>query len=424
MASRTSDVAVERLLQYIRIPSVSGDGPSGSYNECAVWLKGYLEEVGLTVQVFSPVENKPIVMATWPGKDPSLPSILLNSHYDVVPVAREHWKHDPFNPTVLEDGMIYGRGTQDMKSVGVQYVEAVHRLKMAGFVPSRNIHLLFVPDEEIGGVHGMEAFLASKQYKSIQPVAFAFDEGLANPSDAFTVFYGERVPWWFYVKATGPTGHGSRFIENTATSKIIDVCNKTLAFRVEQETLLNVDSGCKHGDMKKRNLGDVTTVNLTMLQSGVSQDGGKTHALNVIPTEAVAGFDVRISPHMDLQKFKAMLDEWCSAEGLSWEFVSWWKNPLHEHYTTSVDDTNVWWKLFEEGCKEIGVPVEAEVFPAATDSRFLRQLGIPALGFSPMNKTEILLHEHNECLHKDIFLRGIDVFETLFRRLFAYAKVN
>ncbi|EEY57477.1 aminoacylase-1, putative [Phytophthora infestans T30-4] len=406
MATPTS--SVERLLQYIRIPTISGDGPKGAYNE--------------VLQVFSPSESKPI--ATWQGKDSSLPSILLNSHYDVVPVAREHWQHDPFKPTVLEDGMIYGRGIQDMKSVGVQYVEAVSRLKAEGFIPSRNIHLLFVPDEEIGGVDGMEAFLASEQYKSIQPVAFAFDEGLANPNDVFTVFYGERVPWWFYVKAEGPTGHGSRFIKNTATSKIIDVCNKALAFRAEQEALLSADSGCKHGDIKKRNLGDVTTVNLNMLQSGVSQDGGKTHALNVIPTEAVAGFDVRISPHMDLKKLKAMLDEWCSAEGLSWEFVSWWKNPLHEHYTTSVDDTNIWWTFFKEGCKDVGVPVETEVFPAATDSRFLRQLGIPALGFSPMNKTEILLHEHNECLHKDTFLRGIDVYETLFRRMFTYAEAN
>ncbi|KAF4317810.1 hypothetical protein JM18_005496 [Phytophthora kernoviae] len=428
MAPRTS--AVERLLEYIRIPSVSGDGPSGSYGECAAWIKSYLEEEGLSVQVFSPIAHKPIIVATWQGQDPSLPSLLLNSHYDVVPALRKHWTHEPFDvrnsvgcrkdPKVLEDGMIYGRGIQDMKSVGVQYVEAIHRLKASGFVPSRNVHLLFVPDEEIGGTDGMEAFLVSEQYKSIQPVAFALDEGLANPNDAFTVFYGERVPWWFYVKATGPTGHGSRFIKNTATSKIIDVCNKALTFRAEQEALLSADTGCKHGDIKKRNLGDVTTVNLNMLKSGISQDGGKTHALNVIPTEAVAGFDVRISPNMDLKEFKAMLDKWCSAEGLSWEFVSWWKNPLHEHYTTAIDDTNIWWKLFNEGCEETGVPVETEVFPAATDSRFLRQLGIPALGFSPMNKTEILLHEHNESLHQDTFLRGIEVYETIFRRMFTY----
>jgi aminoacylase len=64
--------------------------------------------------------------------------------------------------------------------------------------------------------------------------------------------------------------------------------------------------------------------------------------------------------------------------------------------------------------------VETEVFPAATDSRYVRKLGIPALGFSPMSNTEILLHEHNERLHKDTFLRGIDVYVAIFTDVFAH----
>lgn len=56
--------------------------------------------------------------------------------------------------------------------------------------------------------------------------------------------------------------------------------------------------------MKKKNLGDVTTVNLTMLQSGVSSNGGKSFTLNVVPSEATAGFDIRISPDMDLDEFE------------------------------------------------------------------------------------------------------------------------
>jgi aminoacylase len=51
-----------------------------------------------------------------------------------------------------------------MKSVCIQYVEAVHRLKAAGFVPKRNVYLLFVPDEEIGCNVGMEAFLESDAF--------------------------------------------------------------------------------------------------------------------------------------------------------------------------------------------------------------------------------------------------------------------
>lgn len=410
---------VERLLEYLRFRTVSSEGPSGSYQECAEWLRAYLEELGLPVQVFSPVENKPVVLATWQGEDTTLPGIILNSHYDVVPALPEHWEYDPFDAQVLDDGRIYGRGTQDMKSVFVGYVEAIHRLKEAGFTPKRNIYLLVVPDEEPGGAQGMGTFLETEQFKAIQPVAFAFDEGLANPGDAYTVFYGERAQWWVYVKAEGPTGHGSRFIQNTATSKLIDICNKALAFRDEQEKALGADIGCKHGDMKKKKLGDVTTINLTALKSGVSHDGGKTHALNVIPTEAIAGFDIRISPQMDIKAMGAMLDEWCAAEGVSWEFASWTK-PLHKHYLTSLDDDNAWWQLFQKTCQRIGENLETEVFPAATDSRFLRKAGVPAIGFSPMKRTEILLHEHNESLHKDTFLRGIDVYVAIFQDMFAH----
>jgi len=39
-----------------------------------------------------------------------------------------------------------------------------------------------------------------------------------------------------------------------------------------------------------------------------------------------------------------------------------------------------------------------EVFPAATDSRYFRDLGLPAIGFSPMANTPLLLHDHNEVI--------------------------
>ncbi|CAH0516023.1 unnamed protein product [Peronospora belbahrii] len=410
---------VDRFVEFLRFRTVSAEGPIGSYEQCAEWLRAYLEELKLSVQILSPIEQKPLVLATWQGKDPTLPGIILNSHYDVVPAMAEHWIYDPFEATITEDGRIYGRGTQDMKSVCVQYVEAVHTLISSGFTPERNIYLLFVPDEEAGGAQGMGAFVETDHFKAIQPIAFAFDEGLANPADAYTVFYGERVPWWVYVTAKGPTGHGSRFINNTATLKIVDICNKALAFRDEQEKALGADVGCKHGDMTKKKLGDVTSINITALQSGVSCDNGKTHALNVIPTEAIAGFDIRISPRMDINAMGKMLDEWCAAEDVSWEFASWTK-PMHQHYVTLLDTDNVWWQLFQKSCARLNVMLETEIFPAATDSRYLRKAGIQAIGFSPMKQTEILLHEHNEYLHKDTFLYGIKVYEAIFRDMFAY----
>lgn len=45
------------------------------------------------------------------------------------------------------------------------------------------------------------------------------------------------------------------------------------------------------------------------------------------------------------------------------------------------------------------------------------QMGIPAIGFSPMNRTPILLHDHNEFLNELVFLKGIAVYQKLIPAL-------
>jgi len=43
----------------------------------------------------------------------------------------------------------------------------------------------------------------------------------------------------------------------------------------------------------------------------------------------------------------------------------------------------------------------------------VRHVGIPALGFSPMNNTPILLHDHDECLLASTYLNGIEIYKKL-----------
>ena len=74
----------------------------------------------------------------------------------------------------------------------------------------------------------------------------------------------------------------------------------------------------------------------------------------------------------------------------------------------SLDDP--WFKAFKTAIDRNGLKVATEIFPAATDSRYIREIGIPAFGFSPMPNTPILLHDHNEFLNETIFLKGIDIF--------------
>eukprot|EP01097_Dermamoeba_algensis_P003392 TRINITY_DN2373_c0_g1_i1.p1 TRINITY_DN2373_c0_g1~~TRINITY_DN2373_c0_g1_i1.p1 ORF type:complete len:414 (+),score=103.24 TRINITY_DN2373_c0_g1_i1:86-1327(+) len=404
--------SVRHFKEFLRIKSISHEGTAGSNKQAVNYLEKLSKEFGLQTKVVEPVANKPVLIATKLGTDPSLPSILLSSHYDVVPADNEKWTTDPWEAFEDPNGDIFARGTQDMKCVCIQYLEAMNKLRGKQFL--RTIHLLWLPDEEIGGAQGMGTFLQDPSYKELN-VAVALDEGLANPTDYMTVFYGERAVWWCKVKAVGPTGHGSRFIEGNAMGKLMKSVGHFLDFRAEQEAkYLGHGPGCDHAVVKKEKLGDVVTINLTMLKGGVTTDGGKTFALNVIPSEAEAGFDIRIPPSVPLDEFEAKMKDWTKEDGLSYEFV--FKTP--EHAVTSINPAeNNWWKVFSENLTSQGVKYETEVFPAATDGRYLRSAGIPVFGFSPINNTPILLHDHNEKLNRSVFLKGISIYVSLIADL-------
>ncbi|XP_060241338.1 aminoacylase-1 isoform X1 [Meriones unguiculatus] len=387
--------SVTLFRQYLRICTVQ---PSPDYGGAIAFLEEQADQLDLSCQKIEVMPGYVITVLTWPGTNPSLPSILLNSHTDVVPVFKEHWHHDPFEAFKDSEGYIYGRGAQDMKSVSIQYLEAVRRLKSDGCHFPRTIHLTFVPDEEVGGHKGMELFVKRPEFQALR-AGFALDEGLANPTDAFTVFYSERSPWWVRVTSTGKPGHASRFIEDTAAEKLHKVISSILAFREKEKQRLQENPHLKEGA--------VTSVNMTKLEGGV--------AYNVVPSTMSASFDFRVAPDVDMKAFEKQLQSWCqeAGEGVTFEFAQKFMEPR----ITCTDDTDPWWAAFSGACKEMNLTLEPEIFPAATDSRYIRAMGIPALGFSPMNRTPVLLHDHNERLHEAVFLRGVDIYTHLLAAL-------
>merc|ERR1711991_102301 len=378
------DAAVKLLQELVRIPSTSHLGPSsGSYAACVALLDKECKERGFKTQTYELIKGKPILLATLEGTDPSLPSLLLNSHYDVVPADEALWTlAKPFSADIV-DGNIVGRGTQDMKCVCVQHLEALGRASKAGQL-LRTVHISFVPDEEIGG-----------------------EEGLGNPeAGTNTVFYGERANFWIRIKAKGNVGHGSHFVKDQAVPKVLAAVEQFLAFRAEQEAKFE-GHGCKHGVAHK--LGDLVTLNCTMLNAGVTSDHGESYALNVIPSTAEAGFDIRIPPSVGIDEMEAKIKSWCDPDGIEIEFVA----KVPEHNVSDISDSNPWWKVFTNTFDELNVKIVPEIFPAGTDSRFLRAAGIPAFGFSPMSGTPILLHDNDERLGIDRFVEGIGIFERL-----------
>ena len=393
MTKTEEELAVKKLREYLRIKTVH---PKPDYASAIAFLVEYGHSIGLEVQVVkSTVENYDTVLMTWRGKDPSLTSILLNSHTDVVPIYEEYWKHDAFAAVKDENGDIYARGIQDMKSTGIQYLEAIRKLKDAGEQFDRDIHLSFVPDEEIGAEKGMQTFMKTVEFEQLN-IGLVLDEGLASTDDAYTVFYGERNLWWIRVTCKGNPGHGSRFIENPAGEKMRRVMNIMSKFREEQKS--KMENTCIP-------LGDVTTVNLTTLQGGI--------AFNIVPAELSATFDIRIPPSTDFVKFEEQLRSWCkeAGEDITMEFLQRRDDP------TVTSTETPWWNTFTSAIKKFGVGFKVEIFSGATDSRFLRLAGYDAIGFSPMRNTPILLHDHNEFLNEKVFLEGIDAYCTIIPAL-------
>uniref|UniRef100_A0A6Q2X9Y7 N-acyl-L-amino-acid amidohydrolase n=1 Tax=Esox lucius TaxID=8010 RepID=A0A6Q2X9Y7_ESOLU len=332
--ARTSDPnsiysSVTLFREYLRLRTVH---PEPDYDAALRFLDGIAEELGLPIKKIEVCPGRVVSVMTWEGTNPSLKTILLNSHTDVVPVYQEHWKYDAFAAVKDSEGNIFARGTQDMKSVTIQYIEAVRRLKAEGKKLMRTIHLMFVPDEEVGGHKGMETFVKLPEFQELN-IGFALDEGLANPGEAFTVFYGERNPW----------------------------CEYSVLY---------------HGK-----------------DSPPLARGGSATALG---TRA---------------QFEEQIKQWCkeAGEGITYDFAQKHMN----QNMTSTDESDPWWNAFSTTCKAMNMTLEKEIFPAATDSRFIRAVGLPAIGFSPMNRTPILLHDHNEFLNEQVFLKGIQVYERL-----------
>ncbi|XP_033212256.1 aminoacylase-1-like [Belonocnema kinseyi] len=75
---------------------------------------------------------------------------------------------------------------------------------------------------------------------------------------------------------------------------------------------------------------------------------------------------------------------------------------------TKLDASNIFWLAFKKTCDNNCFKLNPQVLAGASDARYLRELGIPEFGFSPMNNATPLLYENNEYFNRDVFLKRID----------------
>jgi acetylornithine deacetylase/succinyl-diaminopimelate desuccinylase-like protein len=172
---------LSELKSFIRFPSVSAQPRHNeAVRNCATWLAGHVQSIGLEHVRLLPTARHPLVYADWlhaPGK----PTVLIYGHYDVQPAEPlNQWRTPPFTPTVRGSDL-FGRGASDDKGQLFTHLKALEALlKTRGRLPV-NIKCLFEGEEEIGSPN-LQLFVARNQHKLAADVAVMSDTRMLSPN--------------------------------------------------------------------------------------------------------------------------------------------------------------------------------------------------------------------------------------------------
>ena len=123
----------------------------------------------------------------WKGKSSEEAAVMM-AHYDVVPVNEENWEKPPFEG-IIEDGILWGRGTLDTKVTLNGVLSAADHLISKGFQPEQDIYFAFSGGEEVNG-KGAPNIVKHFEDNGIK-LSMVVDEGGAVVEN---VFPGVKIP--------------------------------------------------------------------------------------------------------------------------------------------------------------------------------------------------------------------------------------
>jgi carboxypeptidase PM20D1 len=172
--------AVQRFARSLTYPTISHDDRSNFDAAAFSGLIDYLQSAYPLVhqRMQRTVISGYSLVYHLPGSNPDLQPVLFMGHMDVVPVQEDtlaEWTHPPF-AGVVEDGMVWGRGSVDDKVGVIGLLEAAELMLQQGLQPERSLYLAFGHTEEVGGSDGAQAIAQYFQQQGIR-FDFVMDEG-------------------------------------------------------------------------------------------------------------------------------------------------------------------------------------------------------------------------------------------------------
>jgi acetylornithine deacetylase/succinyl-diaminopimelate desuccinylase-like protein len=410
------DHAILLLQRYVRIRSIN---PPASTREAAELLKGEFAKAGLDAKLYeSDPSGKVNLLVRLPGRSRTKKPLLLLNHMDVVPVDPKQRKEDPFGAEI-KDGLLWGRGSIDMKSLAVLQLTAMILLKQQGIVPARDILFLADCDEETDGRFGA-AWMIKNHWSELDP-EYVLDEGGIGSSDlyapgkkVFGISVGDKQVLWLKMRATGTSGHGSQPIADNANDILLAAIAKARQFPASSKPDAVVEAmreaAGTFATNKYMNAIQQNTISLTTLRSGV----GDPPKANVIPSLAEATIDCRLLPGQNAEEFVSDIKARINDPRVTVEQLSEPADPGPSRIDTPLYAA-IRKAILTYHPDAVVMPV---LVPYGTDNQKFRLKGAIGYGIAPMvvdAATMATMHSDSEHLPVDQFRKGLHIYYDILR---------
>ncbi|MDD6478761.1 MAG: M20/M25/M40 family metallo-hydrolase [Oscillospiraceae bacterium] len=434
------DKAVECLCELVRCKTVSYR--DSSLEDNAEFEKLISKLPKLYPNIFEKCEYKQLedraLLFKWEGKNHNEPTVLM-AHYDVVPVNEEAWEKPPFD-AIIENGVIWGRGTLDTKVTFSAALFSVDTLIAEGFVPENDIYLAFSGGEEVNG-KGAVNIVDYFEKENIIP-ALVLDEGGAVVENVFPGVKGscgligiaEKGMMDVEYKAKSQGGHASSPKPHTPVGILSKACTRVEAKPFKSHLTLPVaamfDTLGRHSTFLYRMIFANLFCFKPVLDLICKKSGGELNALmrttvaftqmkgsdasNVIPPEASMVSNIRLNPEDNMNSALDYLKKVVGDENVS-------VNILHGMNPSRVSRIDC--DAYEKVAKAIrqtwkGCIVSPYLMVACSDSRHYGRISDKVYRFSAMalsNEERALIHGNNERIPIETVKSAVEFYIRLIK---------
>jgi acetylornithine deacetylase/succinyl-diaminopimelate desuccinylase-like protein len=412
---------VTALLQaLLRLDTVN---PPGNETRAAELLRAYLARNGIECELFAREPERANLVARIKGGDG--PSLAFLSHTDTVLADPAEWDRDPWSGDLVDDE-VWGRGALDMKGEVAASAVAVASLHREGFVPSGDLVLLVVADEEVGAGYGLSWLVEA--HAEAARCDYAINEGggerlVLGGTPVYTCATAEKMSAPFKVRVHGRSGHASMpGIADNALVKAARYIEALGAYEPPRELIPEakgfleavlgevppLDEALSRAGELHPMLRALVEPLLSLTLSPTMIDA--SHQRNVIPAICEITVDCRLLPETTPADVEPLIRAALGNGNYELEFLE------AVGGTRSSLDSPLW-EVLETFTS--GIEPEARLAPFAcpgfTDSHYLREAyGTTAYGYFPLKTmdTELattLIHSANERIPVDDLELGMDM---------------